>query len=240
MNPTFSFCICSDGTNDDRLHQIIDSIEAQHIPDYEIIICCANIERENTIIITFDELQKQGWITRKKNLMADQASKNYCVFLHDYFHFFPGWYEGWKNFLAKNSLMEIGVDNIITLEGPRHSGWCVDPTLLWETIPESKGSYDVMLPYQYKGLTKIQYISGGYWVSTTKFARENPQIEELGWGEYEDTRWSARIRQKTEFYVNPNSTTQILKPGKWQPNYIPQEWFDIMCEKHNTTLKIES
>ena len=83
----FSFGIITNGDNDNYINQIIDSIEVQNIPNYEIIIVGATkVSRVNTTIIPFDESVKAMWITKKKNLITLNAKYENLVFLHDYIY----------------------------------------------------------------------------------------------------------------------------------------------------------
>ena len=53
--------------NTHAVNLIIDSIEKQNIPEYEIIIVgIDNINRKNTKCIPFNENIYPGWITKKK------------------------------------------------------------------------------------------------------------------------------------------------------------------------------
>lgn len=75
----FTFGIVSNGDNQTFLNKVIDSIENENIPKYEIIIVGnVRIERTNTIVIPFDETIKKGWITKKKNIITNN-SKYYII-----------------------------------------------------------------------------------------------------------------------------------------------------------------
>ena len=67
----FSFGIITNGENDSFIKIIIDSIIINKIPNYEIIIVGnTKIENsENINILYFDEKIKEGWITKKKNII---------------------------------------------------------------------------------------------------------------------------------------------------------------------------
>ena len=58
-----------------NLYKIIDSIELQNIPNYEIIIVGVNINlnKKNCTCIQFDESIYPGWIARKKNIITQNA-----------------------------------------------------------------------------------------------------------------------------------------------------------------------
>ena len=64
----FTFGIVTAGNNDNYIKIIIESIEKNNIPNYEIIIVGnTSINNYNYIqIINFDETIKNGWISKKK------------------------------------------------------------------------------------------------------------------------------------------------------------------------------
>ena len=65
----FTFGIITGGEKESMINEIIDSIENENIPNYEIIIVGnCNIDRKNTKILSFDESLRKAWITKKKNI----------------------------------------------------------------------------------------------------------------------------------------------------------------------------
>ena len=84
----FTFGIITSGNSEDNINLIIDTIESQNIPFYEIIIVGqAHLNRNLTRIIPFDENIKKAWITKKKNLITKHAKYENIVYLHDYIKF---------------------------------------------------------------------------------------------------------------------------------------------------------
>lgn len=221
----WSFCICTDGNSDNRINFTIDSILYQNIPKFEILICggwTSDIAgRPHTRHIPFDETQCNGWITRKKSILAQEAKFDNVVLLHDYFKFLPGWYEGWCSF---GNDFEVANNVILNMEGTRHSDWAVHPYDFWRSFPDRyEKDWNVSLLYDTVGLSKIQYISGGYFVVKKDFMLRHPFDESLTWGQKEDLVWSEEVRQITDFKFNPYSTVQIMKSGKWAPGLINLE-----------------
>jgi len=130
--------------------------------------------------IRFDETQKpKPWITRKKNILVQEAKYENIVLMHDYMLLHPDWYKGW---VANGEDFDVGMNCVLNMEGTRHSDWIVNMFDVWKLHPEWDWKmWDTSLPYDAKGLTKIQYISGGYWVAKKKFMLENPLDESLMW-----------------------------------------------------------
>lgn len=103
----WTFWIVTQGKRDDWLNQIIDSIENQNIPNYEIILCGKVnndeiINRKNVVYVEFTQNDEKWWITKKKNLIVEKAKyENLCI-IHDRIIFEKWWYEWmkkwWNNF----------------------------------------------------------------------------------------------------------------------------------------------
>ena len=70
MSITFGFI--TDGKNDELLMQGIHSAINSGIDDFEVIVIGnSTIQHPGVRIINFNESDKIGWITRKKNLVAN-------------------------------------------------------------------------------------------------------------------------------------------------------------------------
>ena len=55
------------GTIEPGRSLVIDSIEQQNIPEYEVVIVGNSlVSRKNTKVIPFDESVKNAWITKKR------------------------------------------------------------------------------------------------------------------------------------------------------------------------------
>jgi hypothetical protein len=113
----FTFGIITSIHSCQFLNEIIDSIKIQNIENYEIIIV-GNVtdnfclERKNIVTIPFDETIYPGWITKKKNLITENAKYENIVFMHDYIKFDPDWYSGFLLFgndfdIVMNKILDI-------------------------------------------------------------------------------------------------------------------------------------
>jgi len=202
----FTFGIITNKGTEKRINTIIDSIETQKIPEYEVLIVgSAKIEREHTRVIPFDESKKRAWITKKKNMLTQEASFENVVYLHDYIKFEEGWYDG---FLQFGNDFKVCMNVIQNKDGYRYRDWS-----LWaEDSPKigfKKG--ECILPYWVRHLTKYMYISGAYWVAKKDVMEEFPLDEKLTWGAGEDVEWSKRIREKYDFSMNDKSKVKLMK-----------------------------
>jgi predicted alpha/beta superfamily hydrolase len=192
------------------INEIIDSIENENIPNYEIIIVGeSKIVRENTKIIPFNETIRRAWITKKKNIITQESKYENIVYLHDYVKLNDGWYNGQ---ISSGNDFKIRMDKIINLNGERFRDWCI-----WPHNNNKMDNFigrDCLIPYDIIHLSKYMYISGSYWIAKKNVMLEFPLNENLTWGEGEDVLWSKQVREKYEFTMNTNSSVKIMKKNK--------------------------
>lgn len=210
----------------DRIEKILDSIDQQRLPFYEIIIVgdypC---NRHNVISINFDETIKPAWITRKKNIITENASGSIIVYMHDYIVLDSSWGSEFKKFGYD---WDICMHQIVNKDGTRFRDWCVfkyDGNVgrngIWNhTTP--KHSPCIISPYlpSYKyNKTENLYISGSYWVAKKYVMEQEPLDEDFVWGQPEDIEWSLRVLPKYKYVMNQNCMVHLLhqKDPVWSP-----------------------
>lgn len=221
----FTFGIITGGGNDVFIDEIINSIEEENIPNYEVIVIgSTSVKRKNTTIIEFDENVKRAWITRKKNIITGNAKYENVVYLHDYIKLNKGWYEGQ---LKSGNNFYIRMDKIINNDGTRFRDWCI-----WPDNKNGMDSFigrDCLIPYDITHLSKYMYISGSYWVAKKEIMKKFPLNEKLIWGQGEDVLWSKQVREYYDFSMNQHSSVFIMK-GRKDPafNETPQEKINIL------------
>lgn len=205
----FTFGIVTSGTSDNFVNVVIDSIEQLNIPEYEILIIGnSSVSRNNTSIIPFDESQKPAWITRKKNLITQNAKYENIVYSHDYIIYKDDWYSGWLKF---GDDYKVCMNKILNTDGVRYRDWCIWPhnnNFMDGIMARQRGC---LIPYDMTNLSKYMYFSGAYWVGKKDVMAEFPLDENLLWGQGEDVVWSMQIRERYDFSMNANSTVQLLK-----------------------------
>lgn len=206
----FTFGIITIAGNESNVLKIIDSIEAQSIPRYEIIIVGGEtVNRKNTITYKFDETQMNNWITRKKNIITKRARYENIVSLHDYITLEPDWYAG---FLKFGNNFHVASNIITDLAGNRAIDW----SLWWDELvgvvsQEIIDNKQFLLPYDVTDLSKYMYLAGYYWVAKVGVMREFPLDEHLFHGYGEDVEFSKRVRTKYNFSFNSNSAVRFLR-----------------------------
>jgi len=201
-----TFGIITEGNKD--LSFLLSSIQKQLIPNYQIIIVGGEVAYEGAVHIPFDETVKKAWITKKKNIITENAIYGNVVYLHDYICLREGWYEGYLKFGDK---FDVCMNPILNYDGTRFRDWTLFPTFL---PPELHSRRDLLLPYSLTCLTQYQYISGAYWVAKRDVMQKCPLNEDLCWGQEEDLEWSRRVLSKYSYSINIHSIVQITKPGK--------------------------
>ena len=242
MNFTFGIVTYSGHDGKDNLNKvnnIIDAIENESIPEYEIIVVGDFAwERKNTRVIKFDETVKKGWITRKKNIITEEAKHDIIVYTHDYIVPVKGFYRGWTKF---GDDWDIAMNVVINGDGTRYRDWVVldDPRVKpgWVQLepwcpPEGKIRHgrSFFPSYGYRD-TKHMYISGGYWVAKKKVMEEEPLDEDIVWGQGEDVEWSDRVREKYKYVMNTHSGVKL---DHYKDPILPVFDYQIMSQRYVT------
>lgn len=205
----FTFGIITSGTADEYVNIVIDSIENQNIPEYEVLVVGnSSVVRDNTTVISFDENQKPAWITRKKNLVTQNAQYDNIVYSHDYIKYNDGWYDGWLKF---GDDYKTCMNPILNTDGVRYRDWSIWPhngNFMDGIMARNK---ECLIPYTMTHLSNYMYFSGAYWIAKKDVMLEFPLDERLSWGQSEDVTWSMQVREKYNFSINPYSIVQLIK-----------------------------
>ncbi len=214
MDIQWTFGIVTGYQDRSRLTQIIENIISLSIPEFEILIIGGGRddylhEHKNVRFIDFDESVKPLWITRKKNLLCQEAKYENVVLMHDYHIFDSNWY---KNFKAFGTDWDICSCPQFLITGARNPmDWS-----LWDKPGHGRAwslNYDDWTQTQY------MYISGGFFIVKKHVILEEPLNESLGWNEEEDVEWSLRVRNK---YVMKCNGKSIVRHNKWHRHAGPE------------------
>jgi hypothetical protein len=217
----FTFGIITQGDNDHYISIIIDSIEKNHIPNYEIIIV-GNTKIKNTckiIIIEYDENIKPLCISRKKNIIVEEAKYENIVLIHDYIKFHDNWYKG---FLTFGESYDFCVTKIKNIDGIRFRDYTLFPHKVdYLGLDYSCGDIDdyfndhCLLPYHLENNSKINkymYISGSYYIIKKSIGIRHKLDENLVWCRGDDVEYSKRLHKNGIFIkCNPYSEVIFLK-----------------------------
>ena len=227
----FTFGIVTENTVSD---EVLQSIIQQNVSEYEIIIIGGYkdwYKFPNIRHFEFDETIKPAWLTKKKNLITENAKYDNIVYLHDYFIFEDGWYDGFKKF---GNDWDICMNVIKNADGTRFRDWCAwnDPEINFPVggeINVNNPNHRIMLPSYSYNKTRYMYISGSYWISKKYVMQEEPLNEDLVWkawiyhpGTADDTEWSDRVLRngKYKYKMNEFSSIKSKKQKKLSAEYL--------------------
>lgn len=256
MNITFGI-IVGPGYNSEYVTNLLNSILDQNIDRFEIIMIGQNIDEwkdynKNIKVIPFDESQKAGWITRKKNIVAQNAMyENVCI-LHDNFLLHKGWYDGVKKCPDNWNIL---MNEILTLEGNRHVSWNVSPFFMQKLIETDRALYIPMLmneaphengpqyinglPYDVDDLSHIQYIGGGFIFCKRSVLLDVPLNEDMVYSQPpgEDVEWSLRLSEAGYTYrFNPYSQSSTQRPNRWHVYQMPSDFVSALRKYYGSRI----
>jgi len=191
-----SIIVVTSGKDDQRINQIIDSIEVLNIPEYEVIVVgglTTTLNRVNTTHVPFDEsaIAPRVWLTKKKNLGVQQSKYDVLVIMHDYHTFDPDWYIEFEKF---------GLDWDICVHNIRHSpeqgdirgnGWRVGTVPGYPELP-----YAMTIPWDIDCFIPYMAVQGSYWVAKKSVMLEQPlneDLEPVTGSDASDIDWSERV-----------------------------------------------
>lgn len=221
----FTFGIITTKSSNQYINLIINSIHKQLIPNYEIIIVGdCNIDDIKVKVIPFNENEKSGWITKKKNIICQQAKYENIVLIHDYILFNDDWYKG---FLKFGNDFKYCVTRIETLHKHRFRDHVIFPGGI-ENMFQNK----FLIPYDRKitdTMKRLLYISGSYYIIKKDIALKYPLNEYLTYAQGEDVELSQRLA-KNNVYVSFNEFSKISLLKEKQQCSWEQPLTDIQLE----------
>jgi hypothetical protein len=203
-------------TNGGDLKYVIYSIRQLKIPNYEIIVVGNHPQTydagPDVICIPFDETIKPAWITRKKNIIHEQAKYENIAMLHDYIFIHPDFYTG---FLKFGNDWEFCVTQIKNADGTRYRDYLLFPYYPWWKklgMECKKFLLPYWMPNDYR-LNRFMYVSGSFYIIKKQTALRFPLNEDIVWGgEGEDVELCVRLANENILIkVNPHSTVQFMK-----------------------------
>jgi hypothetical protein len=206
------------GNNPIFLNEVIESIEIQNIPNYEIILLgdlsfVSNINKSNIKKVHFNESVRPLWITKKKNIIANLAKYDNISLHHDYVKLHKNWY---PEFLQFENEWDVCMTRIENKNGNRFRDW-----VTWDPVE--------FVDYKDNSKIKNMYVSGTYFCIKKDFFIANPLDENLIWGWGEDVEWSKRIRDHWNYKCNWKSKVLFCKqkePHPAEDSDISKDWYD--------------
>jgi glycosyltransferase involved in cell wall biosynthesis len=177
---TISFCIITGGKRAETLDLVINSIRAQNIPAYEIIIAGRHHEGPGIIYLPAPEAADKGLLGLMRNLAVSRAQYENIVLLDDDIVLSPGWYEALK---AYNRPFDILTSQIRVPDGSRY--------LDHATVGGPRGQ--IILADE-EDDEYVYMTGGGGWIMKNYVAAQARWDETLAFYENEDIDFSRRCR----------------------------------------------
>lgn len=221
-----SFAIITSGHDNQAVNLVIDSIENENIPNYDIMVIggtFCNIRRKNVRHIPIiDSIYTGIPLNVKKNAGARNALYDNLVILHDYYNLLPGWYEG---------VLKFGFDWDICVHKSYHNenqgsmlgnGWRIEQISTYPELP-----FAMPIPFDIECFIPYMAIQGAYWMCKKQVMLKYPMDETLLKGQLEDIEWSSKVvpgwraqkLEQNEFVIkaNPHSKVVMSKDKPFYP-----------------------
>ena len=211
----WSFGIITNGKKNDWVEMQIQSIKDQKIPFYEIIVCGTYFDKKepNFKYISFNEKDELGWITKKKNIICENAKyENLCI-LHDRIILGKNWFRGMKKYGNYFEILSCVIKN---KEGNRSGDWI--------TYGNKFGRYSKIGFLDYKDSDRFGYLDGAMYLLKKSIWLKQKWDEHLFWNDGED------IKLSQDWYnlgvllrFNPYSKCETLN---WRHGALPIYFFN--------------
>lgn len=182
----WTFGIITNGKRNDWVEKQIKAIKQLKIPHYEIIVCGTYFDRKepNFRYINFNKKDDLGWITKKKNLICENARYENIVVMHDKFILQPNWYDGMKKYGNYFNVLS----NIILDESGKRAGD-------WMTYGTKWNKLSRVALLEYNDWDNHTYLDGGYYVLKKDMWRKVKWDESLFWNQGEDLKLSSEFHK---------------------------------------------
>lgn len=206
---SWTFGLVTNGDRDVWVLDFVQSVISQGIPHYEIIICgkidtlihneaLADLAAGNILkFIDFNLMEERGWITKKKNLIAEAAKFANMAIFHDRYELDKSWFLGMKKY--GNNFEVLSCVNV-TKEGERSEDWSRYPdNILATTLDrgwlarESKIIPSFPILMDYRDWDENVFIPGGMIIIKKYVWRKVKWDERLYWNEQEDV-WLSHMQ----------------------------------------------
>lgn len=213
----WSFGMVTNGVRKEFIKKSIQSIRDQKIPHYEIIICGNypfSIEKDIRYI-PFTERDEKGWITRKKNIIAENAKYNNLCIFHDRIIFDGNWFEGMKRYGNNFEILSCPQ----TLENGQRTGDWVMAGKPYNT----PGYAFTIQQLEYKDWDRNVYIGGQFIVLKKHIWKKIPLNETLYWRQAEDIEYSNRLTAGG--FLTRLNPYALLKTLSWNFGIVPTKQF---------------
>lgn len=203
----WTFGIPTDGIHSIQYHkQIIDSIFQQNIPGFEILFITENRNyqlndiSDSRVQLIYMDSNKNHHITKKKNMLVQQAKYENICLIHSYIYLDKDWYAEVNKYGYNWS---VGCCKTLNVDGKRSNDW------LTCGLPGAPSEF-MALDYDHPA-TPYHYAPGNSFCVKKSFALQHPFDEQLCWGGGEDITWCRSFDIVTHMKLLGDAKFHILK-----------------------------
>lgn len=223
---SITFGILTDNKQE-QVNRIIESIETNKIPDFEIIVVGDVKVSKEYIVVTDTSLEDKNYITQKKNIVIDRATKEIIVLIKDYIQFDSKWYEGLLKYdRDTDGHYDIVMNEIRNTKGARYLDW------IWDNPILGNGRN---IDYKIKNhpgmfVPGAMVIAKNYVLKKHKF-----NTSMIGLNKATDIDWSKRALKEFTYTFNPHSKCVAFGKGSNRyPKFRRKCVCDFCSNKSNT------
>ncbi|GIU68970.1 MAG: hypothetical protein KatS3mg002_0206 [Candidatus Woesearchaeota archaeon] len=204
----WSFGIITRGITDNIVDEIIENIREQKIPHYEIIVCGKYagkyLNSKDVKYIYFMEKDDKGWITKKKNIICENAKYENLFVMHDRIKLHNNWFSGMKKYGNNWEILSC----IILHNGKRTYDWLS----LKYPLEDIRSKCYLGSHLDYSDWDKWIYIDGGMIIMKKYVWEKVPWENARYYAEAEDSKLSQdQVRYGFLIRFNPYSTCESFR-----------------------------
>jgi GT2 family glycosyltransferase len=204
----WTFGLLTLGTDRDRVLRYVQSIEQSSPGAYEILVVApqeldwlAGVPRVRQLI--FNERDDRGWITRKKNLICEEAKFSDILICHDRFELAADYFAAWERWGYSYG---IAAPRVVLRDGRRGLDWAV------ASSQNDSWSHGGLLDY--RAYSHYAYVPGGATALRKAFWQRFPWNENLYWNEHEDVELCRRAQRDGEL-IHLTAASVIASADRW-------------------------
>jgi GT2 family glycosyltransferase len=204
----WTFGLLTLGTDRDRVLRYVRSIEQSSPGDYEILVVApqeldwlVGVPRVRQLV--FSERDDRGWITRKKNLICEQAKFSDILICHDRFELAADYFTAWERWGYSYG---IAAPRVVLRDGRRGLDWAV------ASSQNDSWSHGGLLDY--RAYSHYAYVPGGATALRKAFWQRFPWNENLYWNEHEDVELCRRAQRDGEL-IHLTAASVIASADRW-------------------------
>ena len=204
----WTFGILTTGARLENVERFIQSVQQHCREPYEILIVSPiplpDLETYRRVsVLLFSEHDELGWITRKKNLIAEHARYSDILVCHDRFTIDKDFATTFADWGYSYGLAALRV----RLEDGRRG-------LDWGVVSSQNHVYSSGGLLDYRAYSQYVYVPGGATAIRRSFWKEFPWNENLFWNEHEDVELCRRV-QRAGGVITLSAATVIAAEDRW-------------------------